>query len=82
MNLLEFCNKVYNNNNLYGTMECTTDDYKLEVEYTDANEEHWRCYEITLTDTDYNSVIFQGHVDTSNKALLFKLIETCYSLMK
>jgi hypothetical protein len=82
MNLMEFYNRVSNNYNLYGTIECTIDNYKLEVEYTNANEEHWRCYEITLTDTDYNSVIFQGHVDTDNKALLFKLIEACYSLMK
>ena len=80
MNLLEFYNKVSNNNNLYGTIECTINNYKLEVEYTEVDEV--RCYEITLTDTDYNSVIFQGHVDTYNKALLFKLIESCYSLMK
>ena len=80
MNLSEFCNRVYNNYNLYGTTECTVDNYKLEVEYTEVDEV--RCYESTLTDTDYNSVIFQGHVDTSNKALLFKLIESCYSLMK
>lgn len=82
MNLLEFCNKVNNNNNLYGTTEYTVDNYKLEVEYTEDNEEYWRCYEITLTDTDSDGVIFQGHVDTSNRALLFKLIEACYSLMK
>lgn len=82
MNLLEFCNRVNNNNNLYGTTECTIDIYKLEVEYTDANENFWHCYEITLTDTDSNSIIFQSHVDTHNTALLFKLIETCYSLMK
>ena len=82
MNLLEFCNKVRNNNNLYGTTECTTDNYKLEVEYTDTDEEYWRCYEITLTDTDSDSVIFRGRVDTHNEALLFKLIEACYSLMK
>ena len=80
MNLSEFCNRVYNNYNLYGTTECTVDIYKLEVEYTEVDKV--RCYEITLTDTDYNSVIFQGHVNTSNKALLFKLIEACYSLMK
>ena len=80
MNLLEFYNKVSNNNNLYGTIECTINNYKLEVEYTEVDEV--RCYEITLIDTDYNSIIFQGHVDTYNKALLFKLIETCYSLMK
>ena len=78
MNLLEFCNKVSNGN----TTEHTVNNYKLKVEYTKANEEYWRCYEITLTDTDYNSVIFRGNLDASNKALLFKLIETCYSLMK
>ena len=82
MNLLEFYNKVSNNINLYGTTEHTVDNYKLEVEYTDTYEEYWRCYEITLTDTDSNSVIFRGHVDTHNKAFLFKLIEACYSLIK
>lgn len=78
MNLLEFCNKVKNNN----TAEHTLNNYKLKVEYTTINEEHWCCYEITLTDTEYNNVIFRGHVNTYDVALLFKLIETCYSLIK
>ena len=80
MNLLEFYNNASNNNNLYGVTEHTVNNYKLEIEYTEVDEV--RCYEITLTNTDYNSIIFQGHVDTYNKALLFKLIEACYSLMK
>ena len=78
MNLLEFCNRASNNYNLYGTTEHTVNNYKLEVEYTEVDEV--RCYKVTLTDTDFNSIIFQCHV--YNVALLLKLIETCYSLMK
>lgn len=55
----------------------TTNNYKLEVENTTVDDVP--CYEITLINTDYNNVIFQGHVDTYNVAFLHKLIKICSS---